>query len=1115
MSIGKCFIDSIENDFGTIEDSDFSSLSSNNNSNNSKLLDKIEIDPDDPRLTKLGKLLDQIKLNLEKQLANTRGSKLESAIKRKSEIKDIKDNLNDLDQLESINFFIVDTLKVFRNLEKKFNDIIEISKKELNENQKKNIMNSLYSLLDSINSYTILDEMDQSDILSLFDNSSNVTKIDINEMSPQAMITESISIRQKIKKEINYTAIPLLASFILKQKPNFSNAKILEQIEVLKNRIINVQNLNKNEEKKKKRIYELEIEINKLKSYTLDEESLIEKLKSTNLDEDLLSYLLNPLISSPDNVIALFAKTIKSEFEIARIKDINIKRETANVLQKYISQKGRTLKIKDQYADIIEEVDEYEFNNNSNEDSSNDKITKLSFVQKYNMSKFNKAKYEFQLKLGIKPDKENEAELTEYKKKKNDWYKLNTQIDLDAQILNKQIATANLNNNIISNKEYIRQIGKKFYMPAEQYANPKWKTLYNDNNQPKNESGKLHKYITELYLKQQESVPKFKQNGYIVPSIPKTQNERLQMNLIKGIGQSVSEAFTVKAYDDEFGQLSESSALSGEGFKNIPVFFNSQMSIEEVSYDVVASVLQYSAMANKFNSLNQINSEIQLFKKVIGDRNIEKVDSKGVNILDSFAEKLKIKDVFIKNTDEFSGNSKRHLDAFIDMIIYNESQNISTTNFLGLNIDTGKLTNTALNIAALTSIAADLLKGVANNLQGNIQLIIEASGGAYFNLKNLSVGKKNFFANTTGAVLDFGKMTPESFQGKLVELYDPMQGEFRDEYGRVISASVFRKLFSTSTLFFNQHFGEYEIAVSNMYALMDATKVLDLENKSIISLYEAYKKYGVDSLENKVEMLLLDAKNQPYKENDSDNYASIPFTENVRIDIQNRLHALSKRMQGIYNSFDKSVAQKYSIGRLLLMYRKHLAPGILRRYKRLGYDIELGDITEGFYRTFSKTMIRDLRDMKFNIIKNWSTYSEFEKSAILRTLSELTIVILLTVSLALLLSDDDDDEDKNSYISNFLIYEMTRMRSETFAYINPGDFKRTISSPTAMLSIVNRLSKFISQIFDPFEKYERKTGNALKGDYKIWVYFKRLMGLSGYNFNPEEATKIYNSITER
>ena len=158
-------------------------------------------------------------------------------------------------------------------------------------------------------------------------------------------------------------------------------------------------------------------------------------------------------------------------------------------------------------------------------------------------------------------------------------------------------------------------------------------------------------------------------------------------------------------------------------------------------------------------------------------------------------------------------------------------------------------------------------------------------------------------------------------------------------------------------------------------------------------------------------------------------------------------------------------------------------------------------------------MISDLFKFKFNVIKNWSTYSAFEKANIKRALAELSIIISLLIILAFLTGDDDDDE--KGYGMNFLIYELTRMRTETASYINPVDGYRAVKSPTAMLTTFDRLIKFIKQLGSPTEVYERDSGVALKGDNKAWVYFKRLMGISGYNLNPEEATKLYNSISQR
>jgi hypothetical protein len=327
---------------------------------------------------------------------------------------------------------------------------------------------------------------------------------------------------------------------------------------------------------------------------------------------------------------------------------------------------------------------------------------------------------------------------------------------------------------------------------------------------------------------------------------------------------------------------------------------------------------------------------------------------------------------------------------------------------------------------------------------------------------------------------------------QLTELYDAIQGDFKDKYGRNVSGSLAGKLFRTDTLFFNQHFGEHEIQVSTMLALMDATIVTDKSGKSM-TLLEAHQLYG----------------SKP-----GDLEKNTDFTEKRRQDFQNTLHALNKRMQGVYNDFDKGAAQRYSLGRLGLMYRKHLVPGYMRRFKKYSMDQELGSPTEGFYRTFATTFLRDLIDYKLQINKAWSTYTPFQKAQIKRTIAEITIILSITAMIMMLtaLGDEPDEEAvKKSYAYNFLMYELVRMRSETASYISPTDAYRVVKSPSAMTSTLERAIKFGNQIlpWNITEDYQRRSGIWEKGDNKAWAYFLKLAGFSGYNITPEQAVKSF------
>ena len=345
-----------------------------------------------------------------------------------------------------------------------------------------------------------------------------------------------------------------------------------------------------------------------------------------------------------------------------------------------------------------------------------------------------------------------------------------------------------------------------------------------------------------------------------------------------------------------------------------------------------------------------------------------------------------------------------------------------------------------------------------------------------------------------------------------------MQGNFKDNYGKKVSMSVANKLMRTDTLFFNQHFGEYEIQVSTMLALFDNIKVLDKATEEEITLLQAYNTYGADEAHSKIKIAKTNSKGEIELDEDGKTLY-VPFGETQRQDIQARLHGLNKYMHGVYNDFDKGTMQKYSLGRLALMYRKHVVPGYKRRFKRVSMDQEIGTPTEGYYRTFADTMMSDIRQYKFNVIKNWSTYTPYQKAQITKMLTELTIILALTTVafvLTRILVDPDDDEREpiqDNYLYNFMLYEALRMRSETASYINPIDAVRVMRSPSAMTGTFDRIIKFGNQVmpWNITESYERDTGIWNKGDNKAWAAFTKLMGFSGYNTNPEEAWKSFES----
>jgi hypothetical protein len=706
--------------------------------------------------------------------------------------------------------------------------------------------------------------------------------------------------------------------------------------------------------------------------------------------------------------------------------------------------------------------------------------------------------------LSENPSAYEQKKLDKYNEGLGKWYSENKQAkpieEIEKIIASKQ---KELEKNLISQKEYDEWYNSRVFktkngtiqyryeltQPSEKYLNPKWKALYDINGKPLGPKGELHQFYLKTYFEAQELLPDSQKLGYRLPDISKEDFERISSNgLIDTISENVKDATQIRAQDSQQYGVANASNLP---VKFIPVHYTQKnLAPEDISLDLGRSVLMFSAMANRFHALNEVNAEISLFKTVIGARKVAETSSGGEPIINQLANKQNLVRFIQKNGETYS---QKHVDDFIDMIVYGETQ--ASEELFGLSMS--KITNTASAFSAITSLSLDALKGMANNLQGNIQMIIEANSGQFFSKADLAAGKSFYWKSVPSVLGDFGQPTPTSLLGQLSEFYDAIQGEFIDQYGKKVTGTAALKLMSLDTIFFNQSFAEHEIQVSGMCALMNATMVTDKNTGEVISLLQAHILYGAYGV----------------AENTN-------FSEKKRQNFQNKLHALNKRMHGVYNEFDKGTAQKYSVTRLAIMYRKHLVPGYRRRFNDLAMDQELGTFTEGYYITFWNLFAKDLLTFKWNMIEGWSTYTPFQKAQMKRVIAELATIVTTTALIAILTSmGDDDDELKDNYAYNFTMYELVRMKSETSSYISPKDAYRVVRSPSAMTSTLERVIKFTDQFFLTWDsddlEFKRKSGVWDKGDNKSWAYFLKMIGYSGYNLKPEEAVESFQGTLKK
>lgn len=1071
-------------------------------------------------------VLDSIKTSLAERINKLMNSKGLNAKKRQANIYNLLKAFDQVSEVESIILFVDDAYKHLVTGRDDQEGIFSLFKKlkedfvngDLPANE---AINRLVHFNTAANHFDLLD-----DIKALL---GDTLTSELAEDDPLSKLNELIEVRNTIKSQFIDTVIPIVGDILYPyvdtqsaEKLENINQKEINRLEAKLKRLEGQTGPRANVTRRniKKRLDGL----TRITGVTNKEQFLAE-LKSVAKDHDLLDYYLSPIISSKDSLLSSFAKLVKDKLEQARRDTFSVRKTIGDALIEYKKKVGNKTPAKFNEG-LYEKIKVLKKSKNEDGTYEIELVERMAFVQKADVSTFAQKEYDMFTKFNKLMATGNVKDKTEAWAIRNNFYRENyssakskeeihvimkeKRDELISGLISQEVYDNYMVNNLynkmwharfedgqITRREYIDKlielasgVHARQVVKGPDFSEPTYGVNENYNKLVKDKLKFIYyKVLTEAYFTAQQLIPEFKRNGFILPSINKnSRDEFLESGPLKTVKNKFNQAFKSNEAED-IETLGVQDYGSGED-RILPILYSQDINPDEVSLDLASSVLKYVAAAKRYDMLNQVQSTATATLAVTKARKTPVTDSKGREMYNRFAKKVGVN----KRIEKFGGNvAAAHLDAFIESIIYGKS-NIKSevdTPFGTIRLD--KLADNLAYYSGLTQIGGNPILAVANSLQANIQTFIEAHGGEFFKKKDLLKADKIYMSSIVNGdfIKDFQKPYAESFLGQLIDIYDPLQGEYKDKFGRKVSHSTARKLMSTDSWFFMMHQGEHHIQVTTMLALMNNVKLKDA-NGNDITLYEAYTK------DENGRVVFKDGITSPDGRS----------LEKVQMDMQNRLHALNKRMHGVYNDFDAPTIQRHWFGRLLIMYRKFIVPGVKRRYKKRGVDHELSGITEGYYNTFFGTMFREFDQMMNLMIPGREhNLDPYEVRNIRRAAFEMGMIISLSVFTMLLKDMDLDDED---YVGNFALYQSWRMLRELTFYVNPGSAMDILSQPFVAYSVLRKIQKLLIQImpWHFFEEYERDAGVFKKGTNKAFARLMQLLGTNGYNTNPEYALQM-------
>jgi hypothetical protein len=259
--------------------------------------------------------------------------------------------------------------------------------------------------------------------------------------------------------------------------------------------------------------------------------------------------------------------------------------------------------------------------------------------------------------------------------------------------------------------------------------------------------------------------------------------------------------------------------------------------------------------------------------------------------------------------------------------------------------------------------------------------------------------------------------------------------------------------------------------------------------------------------------------------------------------VVSRLHGMQKKINGSYAKYDKTYAEKTTLGRLSFFFRKYFVPIGVNHWGTRRVDWETESLEEGFLNQTMWMLLENYKTLGLKLVTNWGNLSDAQRRAIKRTMIVAGYSLLVNYVIApMVFGFDDDDDDKwkklkkESLLKQQLLYVFIKSKSESEQFFPFSGFNEIYKIWKNLSLVVGEfvnlyklvaftffhlreeaIQLFDSKYVDQDLYYEKNAGDApwmKKNQPKIKKIIYRLFGINGKTFYPKDALQDFKSGTE-
>ena len=565
-------------------------------------------------------------------------------------------------------------------------------------------------------------------------------------------------------------------------------------------------------------------------------------------------------------------------------------------------------------------------------------------------------------------------------------------------------------------------------------------------------------------------IPENKLTSNLAIQIRKSRGQRLMdsaaspKSLIENIKADFKSDWMDAADDDQIFGASVRKGLTnydGTEFMTLPLTYISRLeNPNELSTDVVGTLMSYAYMCHQYNELENIVNPLEIGRTIVKQYR-KPIKTRGGNPL---AEKIEIfGDTVYNQIFEAEGsNIVKKLDSFMESQIYQRYIK-DEGEVLGVNVS--KAVNKILGYSSFAMQGFNWLSNLANITQGICMQHIETAAQQYFTFSELVSADKEYSKMLTDFIPELGARVQNSKMALLGRFFNIRQ-DYSDHVRRSNKKSILDRVFGANIAFIGQEGGDHWLYYRTAIAYMKHTKIK--VNGKETTVWDAIKIKDSGLGDGIKEMYMENAYNLDGTKFDPHKFGR-------------QIAHINHGLFGIYNQDDANAANRVALGRLLMHFRKWMKPLYNKRFQGKTYNLEMNATEEGYYRTLGRILL-ELKRGKVQIGMLSEQLTDEEKSNINRAIFELFQFFCVWGLVNFVNWPDDKNRPWALKLSEYMAHRMSHeLGGLTPTLSMVTETLKTVKTPMASLTWIENITNLVGSLMDPRDYVNEIQSGPYKG----------------------------------